>query len=414
MNQPAGREARKRAKSAFVLRRAFSRGAKDGPETDDHGPLDIGPAERLRLITAASAAVVAAVAAGAALYFGKPIFLPMSAAAALAVLLAPAVDWLRRRGVPNALSAPIVVLFFLSLFASGLYLAVQPGAAWLERLPDVIVQAKDKLAGVREAVDQMQDVSEQVGELTQLDEEEADESVTVEGPTFGQSLASFLRTFLVQILFTAVLTYFFLAARRDLRRKVILLNRDFRGMRRTARMLDAVEKKVGAYMLTMVIINIGLGLATAGAMAGIGMPSPLIWGGLAAILNFVPYLGPIVLTLLLAVTGLVTYDTIPSMLAPAGIYIALNFIESNFVTPMLLGVRLTISPLAVILNLSFWTWLWGPAGAVVSIPMLVIFKTICDHSVVLRPVGLLIGGSDTVLAMKRRRQARRRVMTSAY
>lgn len=402
MDKAAGARPLKRATGASALRRALLRGAARSEAEAEAAPEEaFSFSEGLQLITAVSAAIIAAIAISAGLYFGKPLFLPIAAAMALGVLLSPAAEWLRRRHVPKAATAPIVVLFFFSFFVGGLYLAVQPGAAWLERLPDVVVQAKDKLTGVREAVDKMQDVSEQVGELTQIDEESEKNRVTVNGPTFGQSLASFLRTFFVQILFTAVLTYFFVASRYDIRRKLILLNSNFSGMRRTARMLNAVEQKVGSYMLTILMINIGLGVATTVAMMAIGMSSPLIWGGLAAILNFVPYLGPILLTFLLGVTGLVNYDTIPAMLAPAGIYIALNFIESNFVTPLLLGVRLTISPLAVILNLSFWTWIWGPAGAIISVPMLVIVKTVCDHFEFLRSAGLLIGEVDTVKPMTR-------------
>ena len=148
-------------------------------------------------------------------------------------------------------------------------------------------------------------------------------------------------------------------------------------------------------MFTMLIINIGLGVATGIGMLAIGMPSPLIWAGLAAILNFVPYLGPITLTVLLTLTGLVHFETFAGAAVAPMIYIVLNFIESNFITPTVIGVRLTISPLAVILNISFWTWLWGPAGAVLSIPVLVIFKTVCDYSTFLRPIGLLIGDADT-------------------
>ncbi len=344
---------------------------------------------------AVSTTVLAIVAACAAFLFARPLLIPVTTAFVLSILLAPATKWLRRRSVPSGARAFIVVFFAFSLFVSALYLAVQPGAAWIEKLPDVIEQARDKLIGVQEAVTKAQDVSDQVNDLTDLGDEKSAEVVAVQTPRLSTKLFSSVRDIVVQILFTAVLTYFFLASRLDVRRKLILLRSEFSGMRQTARMTRAVEEKVGAYMFTMLIINIGLGVATGIAMWAIGMPSPLVWAGLAAILNFVPYLGPITLTVLLTLTGLVQFDTFAgAALAPA-IYIVLNFIESNFVTPTLIGVRLTISPLAVILNISFWTWLWGPAGAVLSIPVLVIFKTVCDYSSFLRPIGLLIGDADT-------------------
>lgn len=360
--------------------------------------------ERTLLVIAACSCVVAVFTIGAALYLARPVFIPITAAFVLSVILAPATEWLRRRSFPAGLRALFVVAIAFSLFVGGLYLALQPGAAWIEKFPGVLEEAREKLTGVQDAVNKVQDVSEQVSELTELGETK-EEVVTVQGPKLADSLVASARTIIVQIIFTAVLTYFFLAARTDLRRKLTLMRSNYAGMRQTARMVRAIEEKVGSYMFTMFVINMGLGAATAAAMWAIGMPSPLVWGGLAAILNFIPYLGPVMLTLLLTISGIVNFETVPGILAPAAIYIVLNFIESNFVTPTLVGVKMTISPLAIILNVSFWTWMWGPAGAIMSIPVLVIFKTICDHSTFLRPVGLLIGDADTFRPMKARQKA---------
>lgn len=348
---------------------------------------------------------VAIAALGAIVYFARPVLLPVTAAIVLSVLLAPASEKLRRIGLPSGARALAVVLVAFSFFVSGLYLILQPGAAWVENLPGVIAQAKEKLGGMQEAVSKVQDVSDQVSELTELSASGQSEVVVVEGPGLGDSLVASARTILVQILFATVLTYFFLASRVDIRRKLLLLRRSPSAMMKTARMIKAVEEKVGAYMLTMVIINIGLGCVVTLAMWAIGMPSPFIWGGLAALLNFIPYLGPITLTVLLALSGVVQFETTIGMALPALIYIALNFIESNFVTPTLIGVKLTISPLAVILNISVWTWIWGPVGAVLSIPVLIIFKTVCDYSETLRPLGLLIGEAKTFRPARKRRLA---------
>ncbi|MEM8771307.1 MAG: AI-2E family transporter [Pseudomonadota bacterium] len=336
---------------------------------------------------------------GAALYLARPVFIPITAAFVLSVILAPATEWLRRRSFPAGFRALLVIAIAFSLFVGGLYLAVQPGAAWIERFPGVMEQAREKLTGVQDAVSKVQDVSEQVSELTDLGAVDT-EVVTVQGPKLGDALVASARTIIVQIIFIAVLTYFFLAARTDLRRKLALMRSDFAGMRQTTRMVRSIEEKVGSYMFTMFIINLGLGCATALGMWLIGMPSPLVWGGLAAALNFIPYLGPVLLTILLTITGIVNYDTLIGIMTPAAIYVVLNFIESNFITPTLVGVKMTISPLAIILNVSFWTWMWGPAGAIISIPLLVIFKTICDHSVFLKPIGLLIGKADTFRPLK--------------
>lgn len=358
--------------------------------------------DQVLILGAVSAIVIALVAAGVAVYFARPVFLPITAAFVLSVLLAPAAEWLRRRHIPNGLRAFIAVAATFSIFTGGVYLVIQPGAAWIENLPSVISQAKEKLVGMREAVEKVQDVSAQVNELTELGAPAENEVVVVEGPGLGDSLVASARTIIVQIIFAAVLTFFFLSARLDIRRKLLLLRRTRRGMMQSLRMINAVEEKVGSYMLTMFVINFGLGCVTTIAMWAIGMPSPFVWGGLAAILNFIPYIGPILLTVLLALSGIVQFDTPLEMATPALIYVALNFIESNVITPMLIGVRLTISPLAVILNISFWTWIWGPAGAIISIPILVIFKTVCDYSETMRPLGLLLGDAETFRPLKGR------------
>lgn len=358
--------------------------------------------ERLVLVGLISVVFIAIVALGGAVYFARPVLLPITAAFVMSVLLAPAAEWLRRCKAPPGLRAFLVVGAAFLAFTSALYLVIQPGAAWIENLPNIISQAKEKLVRMQDAVDKVQDVSAQVNQLAELGDASSQEVVVVEGPGLGDSLVASARMIVVQIIFATILTYFFLSARDDIRKKLLLLRKRRSGMMQTSRMIKAVEEKVGSYMLTMLIINLGLGCIMTIAMWAIGMPSPFVWGGLATLLNFIPYLGPITLTILLALSGIVHYETVVAMAAPALIYVVLNFLESNIVTPTLIGVRLTISPLAVILNISFWTWIWGPAGAVNSIPVLVIFKTVCDYSDTLRPLGLMIGDAETFRPAKRR------------
>jgi len=357
--------------------------------------------------TAVATTTLAVIAFCAALYLARTVLLPIVTAVIISILLAPAVDWLRRRKIPSPLRPAIVVGVAFCLFVYALYLVIQPGAAWVQKLPGVIEQAQAELVSIRNALMTVQEVSQKVSELTEMGRSGApSETVSVKGVELGDEIFWSARTFLVQAGLTTVLTYFFLASRDEMRRKLILLRKSRRSMRQSARMLRAVEHDIASYMFTMTLINIGLGIAVTLSMALIGMPSPLVWGGLAAVLNFVPYIGPTVMSLLLGVTGLVAFDQPLMLLAPVAIYVALNFIESNFVTPTLIGVRMTVSPLAIILAISFWTWIWGPAGAIVSIPALLIFKTVCDHTPNLRPVGLLIGDAETFRPLKRSARAK--------
>src|SRR5207237_34926 len=127
---------------------------------------------------------------------------------------------------------------------------------------------------------------------------------------------------------------------------------------------------------TITVINLTLGGIVALAMSMLGMPSPLMWGGIVALLNYVPYFGPIVAALLLAVGGLMTFaDVGTAMIAPA-IMIGCHIVEANVVTPFIVGHRLTISPLMILISLSFWGWVWGTAGALLAVPLLIIFQTV--------------------------------------
>ena len=144
----------------------------------------------------------------------------------------------------------------------------------------------------------------------------------------------------------------------------------------TARVIQDVVDDVSAYLGTITAINVALGIAVASALWLVGMPYPLMWGGIVMLLNYVPYFGPIVAALLLAVGGLMTFTDIWVALLPAAILIGCHLIEANLVTPFIVGHRLTISPVAILVSLSFWGWVWGTPGALLAVPLLIIFQTI--------------------------------------
>jgi predicted PurR-regulated permease PerM len=127
------------------------------------------------------------------------------------------------------------------------------------------------------------------------------------------------------------------------------------------------------------VINIGLGAIAGAGLFFMGVPNALMWGMLVAILNFVPYFGPIAGIILLATVGLLTFDTVWSGLLPPAWYLLLHFLEANFITPVALGRRFTLNPVVIFVSLIFWTWLWGVPGALLSVPILVSIKVVCDH-----------------------------------
>jgi predicted PurR-regulated permease PerM len=140
-----------------------------------------------------------------------------------------------------------------------------------------------------------------------------------------------------------------------------------------------IQQNISNYLFSVSLINIGLGIAVSAGLYFMGVPNPAMWGILAAVLNFVPYFGPVVGVIMLAMVGLLAFDTLWQGLLPPGWYLLLHLLEANLITPVLLGRRFTLNPVVIFVSLIFWTWLWGVPGALLSVPILVSLKAICDR-----------------------------------
>lgn len=343
-------------------------------------------------VIAACTVFLSVVALGAALHLARPVLLPLTTGFIVSVMLAPLAKRLVRLGLPRQAAAALITGLFLSAIVAVLVFSGRPAMSFAERAPELVHEAREKLAGIEKAVTTMREVSEKVGEIAQIGEEsQSQEVVAVKAEAGPDAVTRAAPGAIVQFLFVWVMVFFFLAERDDLRRKLVAANRSMRGKMRALRLFRSIEERVGVYMLTMTAINACLGSVLALALWALGMPSPHVWGLLAAVLNFVPFLGPAALTALLLLSGFVHFDGWVAALAPAAIFMALNFIESNFITPVVMGVRMKVTPIAIIVSVSLMTFLWGPVGGVLAIPILLIFKAVCDAQPVLAPVGVLIG-----------------------
>jgi predicted PurR-regulated permease PerM len=170
--------------------------------------------------------------------------------------------------------------------------------------------------------------------------------------------------------------FFFLAGWTTMRKKTIVSRGSFEGALTTARVIQQVVAATSTYLGTITLINIGLGALTTGVLWWLGMPSPVMWGGIVAVLNYIPYLGPIASAVLLFVGGLMTFPDVWGALLPPAAFVAFHLVEANIFTPLVVGHRLTISPLSILISLSFWAWVWGTTGALLAVPLLIIIKTI--------------------------------------
>jgi len=172
--------------------------------------------------------------------------------------------------------------------------------------------------------------------------------------------------------------YFFLAGWTRMRKRTITTRSSFDGALTTARVIQQVVDATSTYLGTITLVNMAMGLAVSLILYLLGMPSPLMWGGIVAVLNYIPYLGPIASILLLGLGGLMAFDEIGYAILPMVCFAGLHLVEANVLTPALVGRRLTINPLLILVALSFWGWVWGTTGALLAVPLLIILKTILD------------------------------------
>ncbi|HVL79217.1 MAG TPA: AI-2E family transporter [Sphingomicrobium sp.] len=311
-----------------------------------------------------------------ALRAGAEFFLPVTAALVIAITLVPLLEWLERRGAPSWLAALLSVLIFLTIAVFAIASIVLPAIDWVALFPERIGRARQALEPVLDLYNEFERFIDRSLSQIAIGEDQGS-TVRIETPN---SLWGLLTTsaphLLIQLFFALLVIFFFLSGWTRMRKQTIVSRGSFEGALTTARVIQQVVDATSTYIGTITIINVSLGALTALALWQLGMDSPIMWGGIVAVLNYIPYLGPIASALLLFVGGLMTFPDAWSALLPPAIFTALHLVEANVVTPMVVGKRLTINPLAILISLAFWTWVWGTTGALLAVPLLIIIKTV--------------------------------------
>lgn len=348
-------------------------------EVDEEGAV-VFSLRRDRLLAALTliAAVALFLATPFALRAASPVFLPLTAAIVIAIALVPALEWMERHRVPAPLAAFICVIGFLILVNIALASIVVPAIEWFRVLPERIDRIQNNLAPLLDLYSSLNRfLNEILAQFAAGSNVRSAQTVATEPPgSIVEVLATSAPTALIEMFFAVLVIYFFLAGWTRLRKGAITSRTSFGGAMATARVIQDVVDDTSSYLGTITFINLGLGALLAWALWMIGMPSPLMWGGIVALLNFVPYLGPILAAFLLALGGLMTFADIWLALTPAAIMVAAHTIEANAITPLIVGRRLTINPILILISLSFWGWIWGAPGALLAVPLLIIIQTV--------------------------------------
>jgi predicted PurR-regulated permease PerM len=311
----------------------------------------------------------------AVLYAAKAFFLPVVAAFVVGTMLSPAAGFLERRRIPRAVAAVLIVSAAGALFTFLVGLISSPLMQWSTRLPELGSLLREKLHVFDRPLALWQELQGMLGGSDTLS------AMPFQMPKFDwmQPTLEFLSpTFTEFLLFFATLILF-IASWRDLRRALIMTFGDHEARLRTLRILNEIEVHLGGYLLTVTMINLGVGAATGLVCAVTGMPNPAGLGALAATLNFLPIIGPVAMFVILTVVGVIAFPTLGAGLIAPLAFVGIAFLEGHFVTPTIIGRRLELNALAVFIALAFWTWLWGPVGGFLSSPLLIVALIIKEH-----------------------------------
>ena len=328
------------------------------------------------------------------LYWARPFFMPVVLALLVNFLLRPIVKFLARLHVPEILGAlAVMAAFFTGIGFMVTHLA-QPATEWAASAPETLRKVEKRLQGLVRPAAQLSKAAEEAGSITEPSGNQPVQKVEVRDNKFGGVIFGYASSFVTAAVETLVLVFFFLAVGDTFIRKLVKILPTLPNKKKAVEIAHEVQQSISAFLFTITCINVSLGVVVALSVSFLGMPNPVLWGVLAALLNYVPYFGPWIGVVILALAGLVTFDSVAEAILPPILYLAAHTVESNFITPMVLGRRLTLNPVIIFLSLMFWMWLWGIGGALLSVPLLMIFKIFCDHFRPLAPIGEFISGDE--------------------
>ena len=329
------------------------------------------------------------------LYFARPVMLPLLLAWMAATALRPAVRWLSCLHISTPVSAGIVFCVLVGVISFGFVQLERPAANWLNQAPEHMSVLRHRFMRLFPKATHLSEATEAVTDLGATDaEKRAKEQipvVEVKDQRGTSSILNWTGTFLAGLGEVLVLIYLLLAAGDMFLQKLVRLMPTLSGKKQAVEITHEIQLSISNYLFTISIINTALGILLSIGLSLMGVPNAAMWGVLAAFVNFVPYFGPICGVVLLAAVGLLTFNSPAQGILPPLWYMALHMVESNLVTPILLGRRFWMNPVAIFVSLLFWLWLWGIPGALLSVPILVSIKVVCDRVPAISYIGELIG-----------------------
>jgi len=344
------------------------------------GPLDV---------RSFSLSVLTIIALGATLYVARAILMPIVLALLLSFLLAPAVQGLTHLRLPEPLGAAVVLLAILGVAGLGTYGLWEPATEWIQQLPQSVRQIEARMRPVKQSVEELNETTKKVEEMTQAGSGTAPTPVeiNVQRPGLTGTVINQTLSLLATVGAVTILLYFLLASGDLFLLKLVRVLPRLEDKKIAVAIVREVRHDISHYLLTITLINAGLGLTVGIAMWWLGMPNPVLWGVMAASFNFIPYLGAVSGAVILTLVALLTFDDFGRALWVPGVFLSLTTLEGFLITPTIVGQRLTLNPVAIFIWLTFWGWLWGVPGMLLAVPLLATLKIVCDHIQPFNPVG---------------------------
>ncbi|MEO8560614.1 MAG: AI-2E family transporter [bacterium] len=328
------------------------------------------------------------------LYFAREFLVPIIFALLLNFLLSPLIRRLVRLHIKPPISAAVLVLLLIGAVGEGAYQLSGPAQRWAMTAPQSFAKAQVKLRSIIRPVQQVTKNVQRAADAVGAQSEKAPGVVVQSGPSVSSRLFGTTQRIAAGLLEIFILLYFLLAGGDLFLQKLIKVLPHFSDKVKAVEIARATEAAVSAYLSTALLVNVVEGAMVAAVLWLLGMPNVLLWGALVACFEFVPYLGALAAVVVLTVAGLTTYDEVARALLVPGSFLAINLLQANLVTPMLLGHRLTLNPVAIFIGLAFFFWIWGVPGAFLAVPLLATFKIFCDHIVSLAAIGEFLGQRD--------------------
>jgi predicted PurR-regulated permease PerM len=303
-----------------------------------------------------------------AAYVASPVLLPIIVAWVLATIVLPVVKWLETRGMGRVSSSVLVTVALAVLLVAMLALLSTPITVWIGRASEVRDIIQSKLQGISEPFSAIEAIRKALqsmggGGTGPVIRVEQQSSAVVTAFTVVTPAVS-------QFVLCIGALIFYLVFQQRIRSTSVLMLREREARLVMLRTLTEIDEHMTVYFGTFALVNICLGVVTFFLALAVGLPNPLLWAVIACVLNFVPYLGPAVVIAALLMAGLLTFSTFGQALTAPLVFIAIVSVEGQFITPTLMGHQLELNPFAVFLAIAFCTWLWGPVGAFVAVPLL--------------------------------------------